>query len=74
MIEAIARFNNGNGGVSILIERENNKGDTFVTGQLVSPEEAVRVGLEILDKAFNSRNASLPAEIVDAVNKAFKAL
>lgn len=58
-IEVISRFNNGRGGVSLIIDREVG-GEIHRIGQLLEPHHAIDVGIDIITKAFNSLNLEPP--------------
>lgn len=56
-IRVEARFNSGNGGVSIVVVRERG-GEIHETGEFLDPRKAVTLALEILHKVMD-----LPPEI-----------
>lgn len=62
-IEIINRFNNGNGGVSILISREVG-GEIHETGEFLETREAVNLALRILHGVVD-----LPHEIESRIRE-----
>ncbi len=52
MIDTEARFNSGNGGVSVIIKREvGDRGEVIEASELLSPRQAIDLALQLIHKA-----------------------
>lgn len=69
-IEAISRFNGGNGGVSIITHDLGGK----ECGAFLNPQEAIKFSVEILRKAYASLNQEFPVALEDDIKRNFKYL
>ena len=65
-IEAISRFNGGNGGVSVVITKDSvdfdGSEDHHEIGEFLSASKAVKFGVEVIRKAFASMNMDVPGD------------
>lgn len=68
-IEAISRFNGGNGGVSIITHDLGGR----EAGQFLNPVEALEFGIEVIRKAYGSVNQQPPQALEKMVMEHFRA-